>query len=132
MGSIPVWSNYQKSIVSGSQLVLLNQASQFAYAQLWSHRGQGERAEINQNKSATILGDAINALLLAGQQQGFGYEQEEHIFILAPQPSVIGIYSIPSCREAAKLPSQRTYHSNLEDRDWGWQGGSRALTECLQ
>lgn len=35
----------------------------------------------------------------------------------------------PSCREAAKLPSQRTYYSNLEDTDWGVGGGvSSALT----
>lgn len=67
------WVQYQcglitnKSTVSGSLLIFLNQASHFAYAQLWSLRGRGERAQINQNKSPTVLGLALSALLLAGQ-----------------------------------------------------------------
>lgn len=67
------WVQYQcglitnKSTVSGPPLVFLYQASHFAYAQPWSLRGQGERAQINQNKSPTVLGRALNTLLLAGQ-----------------------------------------------------------------
>lgn len=65
-----------KSTISGPQLVLLNQASHFAYAQLWSHRGQGERAEINQNKSPTVVGRALNALLLAGSSRAWDMSKE--------------------------------------------------------
>lgn len=98
------WVQYQcglitnKSTVSGPQLALLNQASHSAYAQRWSLRGQGERAEINQTKSPTIMGRALDVPLLAGQQSGFGCERGEHSFILARWPSVTGINSTPSCR----------------------------------
>ena len=45
--------------------------------------------------------------------------------------SVIGIYFLPPFAEAAKLPSPRTYYSNLEKRVWGGRGAPHTLMGML-
>ena len=118
-----------KSTVSASQLVLLNQASHFCrvpgldtQGTRWESRDKSE--QISHHTGTCTRCPAVGRSVAGFWRQAIG----AHFSIGTTAVSNWHlIHPAPSCRKAAKLPSPRTYYSNLENRVWGGGGVSGAL-----